>query len=388
MNYILEFLLYCPRVYSGLDHLMVEVAREAAARGSKVVCVFCDSMEYMPAIQTDLEQAGGCVEIVSSNKRQMYADIRRLYRKYRPQVVDTHFCNDVKVLTALLSKRYGATHFTHIHSLLGDDVAEYVAEKGRLKRMALGVYHGLMSLWSKQVFCISEAIHRQYGLWSYGRCRNVETLYIGTQIVAPRYTQAEARALLGIPAGARVLTNVSAIEYIKGIDLILQAVARLKQQGQNCLFVHIGGLRSDTPEQRQYADSLRALAEQFGVADCVRWLGRRSDVQDILPLADIYVHPSRSEGLGSVLLEAAMAHLPLVGTAIGGIPEIVQEGKTGLLVPSDDAEALAAAVEALSADRAAQIGENAYRYVCEHFNQHTQALALWERYGITQRRTE
>ncbi len=380
MNYILEFLLYSPRVYSGLDHLMVEVTAAAAGEGNRVVCVFCDTMEYMPAIGEDIAHAGGVVEVISSRKRQMYADIRRLYRKYRPQVVDTHFCNDVKVLTALLSKCYGAKHFTHVHSLLGDSVEEYVAEKGRLKRVALGCYHGLMTKWSKRVFCISEAIHRQYGLWSYRHCRNVETLYIGTQIVTPHYTQAEARAMLGIPADAWVLTNVSAIEPIKGIDLILRAVAALKEQGVPCLFVHIGGLRSDTEEQRQYADSLRALAEELGIADRVRWLGRRADVQDILPFADVYVHPSRSEGLGSVLLEASIAHLPLVGTAIGGIPEIVQEGKTGLLVPSDDAEALATAVAALSADKAAQIGENAYRYVCEHFNQHTQALALWEEY--------
>lgn len=380
MNYILEFLLYCPRVYSGLDHLMVEIAAAAAGEGSRVVCVFCDTMEYMPAIGEDIERAGGVVEIVSSRKRQMYTDICRLYRKYRPQVVDTHFCNDVKVLTALLSKCYGAKHFTHVHSLLGDSVAEYVAEKGRLKRVALGCYHGLMTRWSRRVFCISEAITQQYHRWAYGRCRNVETLYIGTQIVSPRYTQSEARALLGIPADARVLTNVSAIEYIKGIDLILQAVATLKQQGVSCLFVHIGDLRSDTEEQRRYADSLRTMAEELGIADSVRWLGRHADVQDILPLADIYVHPSRSEGLGSVLLEASIAHLPLVGTQIGGIPEIVREGETGRLVPSDNAEALAAAIKTLFETEGRQIGENAYRYVCSHYNQHLQAAALWNKY--------
>ncbi len=379
MNYILEFLLYRPRVYSGLDHLMVELTHQASEDGNRVVCVYCDSMEAMPALQTDIEHAGGVVEVIHSNKKKMLVDIWHLYRKYHPQVVDTHFMQVAKIYTALLSKVLGVKHFTHEHSLLGDDVQQYIHKKGPIKRMVLGLYYWLLTRWSKQVFCISEAIHQQYRLWSYGHCRNVQTLYIGTQVVEPQYTRSEARELLHIPTDAKVLTNVSAIEPIKGIDIILQAVAQLKQQGQEWLFVHIGGLRSDTAEQRQYADSLHTMAEKLGIADNVRWLGRRSDVQDILPMADIYVHPSRSEGLGSVLMEAAVAHLPLIGTRVGGIPEIVQEGETGLLVPTDDVHALVQAITAMEPDKV-RIGGGACRFVCSHFDQKTQGHVLYRMY--------
>lgn len=380
MNYILEFLLYRPRVYSGLDHLMVELTRQASEDGNCVVCVYCDSMEGMSALQADIEQAGGVVEVIRSNKKKMLVDIWHLYRKYHPQVVDTHFMQVAKIYTALLSKMLGVKHFTHEHSLLGDDIQQYIQSKGYIKRMVLGLYYWLLTCWSRQVFCISEAIHQQYRLWSYGHCRNVQTLYIGTQIVEPRYTRNEARELLHIPTDAKVLTNVSAIEPIKGIDIILQAVAQLKQQGKEWLFVHIGGLRSDTTEQRNYAESLRTMAEQLGIAENVRWLGRRSDVQDILPMTDIYVHPSRSEGLGSVLMEAAVAHLPLIGTRVGGIPEIIHEGETGLLVPTDDAEALEHAITILDTNRGGRMGEDVYEYVSSHFCQQTQSIALYEYY--------
>ena len=328
MNYILEFLLYCPRVYSGLDRLMVELTRQTG-QGYKVVCVYCDTMENMPQIQTDIEANGGIVEIVSGASERQRKDIWRLYKKYHPILVDTHFQNRAKIQTCICSALYGAKQFTHVHSLLGE-VSSYQAERGSAKRVLLGVYYGMLTVFSKKVLCISEAIHRQYMAWSYGRCQNVETLYIGTPLGTPKYTRQTVRALLRLPQETQIITNISAIEYIKGIDLIIKAVALLKQKGIMVLFVHIGGLRADTQEQKDYAASLFRLVKELGVEQQVIWLGKRNDVQDILPMANVYVHPSRSEGLGSVLLEASVAGLPLVGTNVGGIPEVERRSNGGL----------------------------------------------------------
>ena len=98
-NYILQLLLYYPRVYSGLDHLMVEATRVAKEMGYTTVCVFVDSMEYVPQLQQDIETAGGIVELVHSTKIGMIQDLWQLYRKYNPIVVDTHFINQIKVFT-------------------------------------------------------------------------------------------------------------------------------------------------------------------------------------------------------------------------------------------------------------------------------------------------
>jgi glycosyltransferase involved in cell wall biosynthesis len=356
---------------------MVETTKIAAEQGYTNVCVYTDTMEHMPQLQTDIENAGGKVELVRSS--DLLRDIWRLYRKYRPTVVDTHFMNKVKLWTYIFSLLFGARHYTHMHSLLGDDIKGYVQKKGNIKRILLGIYYWTLTKLSKRVFCISQAIMQQYRKWSYGDCSNVETLYIGTQLVSPKYTQEEARNLLKLPHDRTIITNISAIEHIKGIDLIINAVAKLKQKGLDVLFVHIGGLRSNTIEQQQYADSLKQLVTDLDVIDNMVWLGRRSDVHDILPMADIYVHPSRSEGLGSVLLEASVAGLPLVGSRVGGIPEIVHDQENGLLVDTDNAEQVAYAIEQLPSD-AKNYGDQAREMVYQHFDQTKQADILFQRY--------
>ena len=381
MNGIFQILLYSPRVYSGLDHLMVEVTKQATANGYTNVCVYTDTMEHMPQLQSDIENAGGVVELVRSSN--LMQDIWHLYKKYCPVVVDTHFVNKVKLWACIFSLLFGAQHYTHMHSLLGDDIQRYEQHRGRLKRMLLGVYYWFLTLCSKNVFCISQAIKDQYLIWSFGRCKNFLTLYIGTQLVAPKYTQEEARKILQLPHDRTIITNISAIEHIKGIDTILQALALLRQREIEVVFAHIGGLRSNTLEQQKYADSLKQLAVELGVEDNVVWLGRRSDVQDILPMADVYVHPSRSEGLGSVLLEASVAGLPLVGSRVGGIPEIVQHQLNGLLVEADNAEQLADAIEQVLTLKN-NYGEWARKMVYQHFDQMKQARKLLNLYNITE----
>lgn len=379
-KYILQFLLYSPRVYSGLDHLMVEVTKQAAVNGYTNVCVYSDTMEHMPQLQRDIEDAGGKVELVRSSK--LLRDIWCLYRKYRPTVVDTHFMNKVKLWTCIFSLLFGTKQYTHVHSLLGDDIENYIQQKGWIKRTLLGIYYWLLTKLNRQVICISQAITDQYRLWSYGRCNNVLTLYIGALLVTPRYTQDKTRTILKLPYDRTIITNVSAIEHIKGIDTILYAVAQLKNKGLEVLFVHIGGLRSNTIEQQQYADSLKELTVKLRIEDNVIWLGRRSDVQDILPMADVYVHPSRSEGLGSALLEASVAGLPLVGSRVGGIPEIIQQEVNGLLVEADNAEQLAEAIEQVLTSEH-NYGEQARKMVYQHFDQTKQAHALLNLYNVT-----
>ena len=381
MNGIFQILLYSPRVYSGLDHLMVEVTKQATANGYTNVCVYTDTMEHMPQLQSDIENAGGIVELVRSSN--LLRDIWTLYRKYHPVIVDTHFIDKVKLWTCVLSLLFGAKHYTHMHSLLGEDIHEYVKKKGYIKRILLGMHYWSMTKLSQRIFCISQAIAQQYREWSYGACTNVETLYIGTQLITPSYAREDARKLLQLPCDRTIITNISAIEHIKGIDTILQAVALLRQREIEVVFAHIGGLRSNTLEQQQYADSLKQLAVELGVENNVIWLGLRSDVQDILPMADVYIHPSRSEGLGSVLLEASVAGLPLVGSRVGGIPEIVHDGMNGLLIDTGNPLQLADAIEQVLLKKQSY-GEQAKKLVWQIFDQIKQARKLLNLYNISE----
>jgi glycosyltransferase involved in cell wall biosynthesis len=148
------------------------------------------------------------------------------------------------------------------------------------------------------------------------------------------------RASLATPANATVLLTLSRLHEKKGLDVFLVALAELP----GC-FAWIAG---DGPLE---AD-LKALAAKLEIADRVRFLGWRTDRGALLAAADICVLPSRWEPFGTVMLEAWAAGTPLVAAASQGPAALISDGANGLLVPIDDAPALAAAIRRLIADTA------------------------------------
>jgi glycosyltransferase involved in cell wall biosynthesis len=115
---------------------------------------------------------------------------------------------------------------------------------------------------------------------------------------------------------------------------------------------------------------MEALAARLGLQGRVVFTGMRSDVPSVLSAATVSVLPSLSEGLPNAILESMAAGLPVVATRVGGTPEAVQDGVTGLLVPPRDPAALVAALRAVIEDRelAARLGQAAKRRVTEWFS--------------------
>jgi glycosyltransferase involved in cell wall biosynthesis len=131
-----------------------------------------------------------------------------------------------------------------------------------------------------------------------------------------------------VPTGARVLLAVSRLVPQKGLDVAVAALARVREHHPDVVLVVLG----DGSERPRLA------------GDGVHLLGRVPDVAAWLRRAELLVHPARWEGFGLALLEAMLAGLPVVATRVSSIPEIVVAGETGLLVPPDDADALASAL--------------------------------------------
>jgi glycosyltransferase involved in cell wall biosynthesis len=154
----------------------------------------------------------------------------------------------------------------------------------------------------------------------------------------------EVRRELGIAADALVLVKIAnLIEYKGHVDLIA-AIARLDRATRERLVVLLVG-RDDGAQP-----ALREQAASLGVADSLRFLGQRSDVPRLLAAADIGVHASHMEGFANAILEGMAAGLPVAATRVGGTPDAIIDGVTGLLVPPRDPAALAAAIERLAAD--------------------------------------
>jgi len=174
---------------------------------------------------------------------------------------------------------------------------------------------------------------------------------------APLASRQEVRIEVGLPLDAPVAGAVSRLDPVKGVRFLIQALTRLGG-------VHLA-IAGDGPERA----ALEALAERLGVAGRVHWLGQRGDVQRLLLAFDLFVQPSLHEGLPNTVLEAMAAGLPVVATGVGGTPEAVVDGVTGLLVRPGDPEPLARAISRLLDDPAARqtMGQAGRERVVQHF---------------------
>lgn len=178
--------------------------------------------------------------------------------------------------------------------------------------------------------------------------------------------------------GLRMLA-VGRLERQKGFDVLIDAVARARADNSE--------LRVDICGEGSQRTELQALIERLGVADLVRLLGQRDDVQELMLQADVLVHPARWEGFGLVLLEAMRAGLPVLATNVGAIPEVVKEGTSGLLVQPDDAAALAAAMARIAADDdlLARLGAAGRERLTEVFQPERTAIATRDVYEAAMR---
>ena len=145
-----------------------------------------------------------------------------------------------------------------------------------------------------------------------------------------------------VPPGARVMLAVCRLEPQKGLDVAVRALPDIRRRHPDAVLVVLG----EGPQRQD----LERLAGELDVP--IFLPGRVPDVTAWLRRADLLVHPARWEGFGLALLEAMLASVPVVATRVSSIPEIVADGETGLLVPADDAPALAAAVSRVLDDPA------------------------------------
>jgi glycosyltransferase involved in cell wall biosynthesis len=169
-----------------------------------------------------------------------------------------------------------------------------------------------------------------------------KTIYNGIDFARlDRGEARDVRAELGIPPDTVVVTTVGSLIRRKGQDILIRAFAQLAADRDICLLI-----ASEGPERAGY----EALAAALGVAAKVRFLGYFPNLTALYQASDIIALASRADAFGLVLAEAGYYRLPAVATTVGGIPEVVEDGVTGLLVAPENPDALAAALGQLIDD--------------------------------------
>ena len=153
------------------------------------------------------------------------------------------------------------------------------------------------------------------------------------------------RSELGIPDAGKVVMMVARLNPKKGVEDLIEAAALVLKDFPDTWFVIVGEVvLESTGQEKAYANRLVARARELGLGEHIVFTGLRRDIPRLLPAADLSVLPSFSEGLPNAVIEAMASGLPVVATNVGGIPEIIRQGRTGLLVTPGDIRALAESI--------------------------------------------
>ena len=279
-----------------------------------------------------------------------------LLKKEKPDIVHTHgyFAS---VIGRLAAKKAGLPIIiTHVHSTYW----EYKKRHLLIERC--------LSRYTRKIVCCSEAVKNF--VTGHEKIKKDKTVVIYNGVDEERFAPVQdpspARARLGIDRESPVVGTVSSLTPHKGQGFLIQAAAKIRDTypATRFLIVGDGPLRRDLEEQALESDLQSSLI----------FTGTRRDIPDLLSLMDIFVLPSSSrEGLGIAIIEAMAMGKPTVATNIGGIPEVIQDGETGLLVPPGDSAALAKAVIELvdNPDRAKAMGKKGRNRFTQKFTRKT-----------------
>lgn len=269
--------------------------------------------------------------------------IARAARRFRPELVHTHLVHaDVYGAAASLLLRVPLVSTKH-----NDDPFR----AGRFRYV-----ERLVARRARRIVTITESLARfneeQVGL---SRAK-LAVVHYGLDAIPAAWGP---NPPLDLPEVARVLLALGRLVPQKGLDVAVRALPAIRAAHPDAVLV-IGG---EGPER----ETLEALAREVDVADALFLPGRAGDPAALLERAELLVHPSRWEGFGLVLLEAMLASRPIVATRVSSIPEIVLDGETGVLVPPDDSQALAAAAIRVL-DDPGSLGAAGRARALEHFS--------------------
>lgn len=279
------------------------------------------------------------------------ATLRSLIRRERIELVHTHTLAAANALGRIGARFSGARVVSHLHI-----ENHFRAATAPVLRTLDNVTARLCSA----LVAVSEDTRLAYERQGYPR--RIEVVYNG---VDGEFAGAgdRVREEFGVPNGAPLVGEIGRLCDVKGQRELIAALADVPD-------VRAMLVGADLEQDGAFQVELERRAADLGVRDRVVFAGRRDDVPDVLAALDVVVLPSLTEGLPLVVLEAMAARRPVVATSVGGTPELVVDGETGLLVPPRDAGALADALRRLTGDRALRerMGEAGYRRVRERFS--------------------
>jgi glycosyltransferase involved in cell wall biosynthesis len=326
-----------------LDRARVRPLFAGPAEGAFPTALAADGVPTLPLAFSPLRRAGAVL-----------ATVARLVRLVRAHRVDLLHANgpQTNVCAGLAGRLTGVPVVWHARNLLADGMRD--------------VDRALAPL-ATRIICNADAIRRRFA-GSRGWARSVTIVNaVDTREFHPGVPRAPFRRELGVGDDTALVGIVGRIGLGKGHEHFVEAALRLARDGVAARFAIVGDPLF--AEDAWRTEALRRAVKDAGREDAIAFVGHRRDVPAVMRGLDILVLASDAEPCGRVLFEAMASGTAVVATDSGGTPEIVRDGREGLLVPPRDPVALARAVRALVADpaRRARLGAAGVARVAAEF---------------------
>ncbi|HZE74797.1 MAG TPA: glycosyltransferase [Gemmatimonadales bacterium] len=323
-----------PAPFGGLEHVVQSLAAGQLAAGHSVSVIALTDAGSIPPLVEQLEAARVPVRRLACGRHYLRErrELRQAFQASSPRIVHTHgYRPDVQGGAA--ARQLALAVVSTVHGFTGGDIRNRFYE--RLQQRALRRFSAVVAV-SRPL------VDRLVGAGvPPNRIHLVPNAYRWDTELLPR---AAARAELGLSVGPAdfVVGWVGRLSREKGPDVLVEALARLPDDRARAAII------GDGPDRAALASRAAAL----GLADRIHWLGTVPRAARCFAAFDCLALSSRTEGTPIVLLEAMAVRLPIVASAVGGVPDVVSDGEA-LLVPAEDPGALALALGAVAADPSA-----------------------------------
>jgi glycosyltransferase involved in cell wall biosynthesis len=343
-------------VVGGAERLVVHLVEHLSRERFEPVCI-CLESPLGTHYEARVQALGVPLYFLGKGAGASWGVFRQLdalFRRYHPSVVHTHIIGLNYAYPLMIRYRTPARVHT-VHSLAHHEMGVRIGAWVRTLAFRYGIGKVVPVAVAEEVRASIQKLYRY-----------PDPPLIPNGIPTDEYTpdpnkRLHWRAAHGIEPHATVLVHVGRFAPPKNHALLIEAFARVRTDTPLYLLLVGGG---------ELEGRVREQVAGLGLEGRVRFLGVRSDVADILNASDVFVLSSSWEGRPMSVMEAMAAGLPVVSTAVGGVPELVVNGVSGLLVPAGDAQALAEAIVQLGCDanRRAAMGNAARQTALERFD--------------------
>jgi glycosyltransferase involved in cell wall biosynthesis len=308
--------------YASFERFLIELAKSSRRKGNKIICIF-------PEIENkDFEKSLKKEKIQFYVIRQNWVSLSfvfsllKLIRKENPQIIHFHFYTNKYLVPLLLLLRICS----------------------KRTKIVCNIHHSIKNLnFIKILFAallidqfITVSKKEEKKIQKIGKTR---TIYNGIDITSFDIKNNNFRKEFGIKK--ELITSIASLIPIKGIYYLIKACDQIIKNNKHIRCAIVG---SGSTLEKYSGEEYKKLVKKLGLEENIIFTGVRNDIPSILANSDVFVLASLEETFGFVLTEAMAASKPVVATNVGGIPEVVEDGKTGILVPPKNPAALANAI--------------------------------------------